>query len=113
LLAANAGEVDGTASYEPPSNETERGLVAIWQEALGIEPIGVHDDFFALRGHSLLATRMIARICDAFSVELPLQCLFDKPTIAGVAESIEALRWAQTAPQPGDDDAGEREVLRL
>jgi hypothetical protein len=56
---------------------------------------------------------MIARICDAFSVELPLQCLFEKPTIAGVAESIEALRWAQAAPQPGDDDAGEREVLRL
>lgn len=107
---------DGTlvaTSYLAPRNASEQKLVELWQEALGVERVGVHDDFFALRGHSLLATRLIARICDEFAVELPLQCLFETPTVAGLAISLEALRWTTQEASGPSGEPGEREVVRL
>jgi amino acid adenylation domain-containing protein len=96
-----------------PATPTERQLVGIWVESLGLKDVGVNDDFFASRGNSLLATRMIARICDAFGVDLPLAALFESPTVAGLAGIIDALRWAAESPTPDDDADVEREVLRL
>ena len=106
---------DKTASgYVAPRNQTEQQLVEIWEAALGIERVGVRDDFFVLRGHSLLATKVIARICDACGVELPLQSMFETPTVAGLARSIDALRWTQADGTRGDSaNDEEREVLRL
>ena len=74
--------------YEPPIGDTEERLAAIWQELLGVSPIGRHDDFFELGGHSLLATQVMSRVRDAFQVELPLRSLFEGPTIADQAEAI-------------------------
>src|SRR5262249_37260282 len=51
-----------SSSFEPPGNDAERSLAAIWTELTGISNIGVHDDFFELGGHSLLATRVLARV---------------------------------------------------
>jgi acyl-coenzyme A synthetase/AMP-(fatty) acid ligase len=111
-------------SYVAARDETEQQLVAIWTVALGVERVGIFDDFFALRGHSLLATKVIARICDVCGVELPLQTMFETPTVAGLARSIEALRWTQdghsgAAGTGSGDDGGsdannsDREVVRL
>jgi amino acid adenylation domain-containing protein len=100
--------------YVAPRDSVEESLAAIWQDALGVAQVGVHDNFFALRGHSLLAVQVIARISDQFALELPLQALFETPTIAGLARSIAALRWTRPGQLPregfADDD---REVLRL
>jgi hypothetical protein len=98
--------------YVAPRDDIERCLVSIWSVALGIDQVGVYDNFFALHGHSLLATRVIARICEELELEVPLQCLFEAPTVAGLARNIQALRWAM---QPGDAQAGgsDREVVRL
>jgi acyl-coenzyme A synthetase/AMP-(fatty) acid ligase len=81
-------------AYAAPSTETERILAEIWAEILGLEQVGVHDNFFELGGHSLLATQVISRTREAFSFPLPLSRLFDTPTVAGLAETVDTLAWA-------------------
>jgi acyl carrier protein len=102
--ALPAPEQGSAQTYMPPRNPTEEALVAIWEDLLGIDQAGVLDDFFGLGGHSLLATQLISRIRDQQNVSLPLNALFDDPTVAGLAEAIETLRWAKTE-DAGDDDA--------
>ena len=75
--------------YHAPSTETEERLAALWESLLGIERIGVHDDFFGLGGHSLLATQIVARVRDLFALDLPLASIFEAPTIASYAELVE------------------------
>src|SRR5829696_1864991 len=80
-----------------PRDALEEQLAGIWAEVLGLERVGVHDDFFELGGHSLLVTQVVSRVRDAFGVELPLRSLFEEPTIAGLAEKIEAAQEADLA----------------
>jgi hypothetical protein len=80
-------EVGATA----PRNQTEEQITRIWEQALGSAPIGVHDNFFRLGGHSLLATQVVARVSNIFNVDVPLRRLFEAPTIAEMAETVEHL----------------------
>jgi acyl carrier protein len=75
-------------SYAEPSNEFESVIAAIWQELLGIERIGVHDNFFDLGGDSLVATQITARLRQAFSVDVPLRRLLEGQTIAELARIV-------------------------
>ena len=77
-------------SFAPPRTPVEQVLADLWREVLRVERVGVHDNFFALGGHSLLATRLVSRLRRTFRVELPLQALFDAPTIAEMALRIES-----------------------
>jgi len=56
---------------------------------LSLERVGIHEDFFELGGHSLLAAQIIHRINQTFQIDLPMRTIFDQPTIAGLALSIE------------------------
>ncbi len=74
--------------YIRPRTDTERRLAKIWEDMLGIASIGVHDDYWALGGTSILAVRLFARIENELGAAIPLNTLFSHPTIAGLAEFI-------------------------
>jgi len=77
-------------SFVAPRTPVEELLVGIWQEVLGIEHVGVDDDFFDLGGHSLLATQITSRIHQAFKVQIPLPSFFETPNVCGLAGKIES-----------------------
>jgi amino acid adenylation domain-containing protein len=83
-----------TASSEfvPPGGPVEELVASGWAAVLGVERIGAHDNFFDLGGHSLLATQVVSRLRDALGVEIPLRMIFEAPTVAALAERIEAFR---------------------
>ncbi|MFI9804244.1 amino acid adenylation domain-containing protein [Streptomyces sp. NPDC052301] len=74
-----------------PRTPAERLLAGIWAEVLGVPTVGVEDDFFRLGGHSLLATQVMARVRERFDADVPLRALFESPTVAGLAEVVEAF----------------------
>ena len=98
--ALPAPERGGAAEYVAPSTPTEQLLAELWQAVLGAEQVGVHDNFFDLGGHSLLAMQLTSRVRGALGIELPLVQLFEHPTVAGLAATIDA------EGQCGDTAAG-------
>lgn len=88
---------------------TEKGLVEIWSDLLQVEQVGVHDDVFDLGAHSLMAMKALAQIRDRFNVSLSLRHLFETPTIAGLAETIESMALVK----PQGPSQGEREEVVL
>ena len=70
----------------------EKSLVQIWEEVLGVRPIGIQDKFFDLGGHSLSATEVVSRVIKQFELKIPLQSLFQSPTVADMAAEISAHR---------------------
>ena len=89
-----------TRSFEPPQTPVEQTLTGIWEQVLRRTRIGRNDNFFDIGGHSLLATQIISRVRGAFKVEVPLQRLFDAPTVAALALQIEALDGQRAAAAP-------------
>jgi acyl carrier protein len=87
-----------------PRSQSEELVAGIWGNVLGVERIGVHDNFFEIGGHSLLATRVVSRIQQEFHLDLKLMDFFKMPTIAELTERIEGLLWIN-AGRPGDDEA--------
>ena len=79
-------------SYQSPRNATEQALVEIWEALLNVRPVGVRDNFFDLGGHSLTATRLVSEVLRYFEWELPLQQLFQCPTVAEIAVVIDQHR---------------------
>ncbi|GGS84480.1 non-ribosomal peptide synthetase [Nonomuraea spiralis] len=88
-----------TAAYEPPVGAAEELVCMVWTEVLGLERVGVLDDFFQLGGHSLLATRTTARIAAAIELEVPLKLAFTHPTPRLLAAALENL--AEEADERG------------
>jgi len=82
-----------------PRNVVEEVVSGIWSEVLGLEAIGMNDNFFDIGGHSLLATQTVSRMREAFSVDLDLKAFFDRPTIEALSDMIELQRRAVKCPQ--------------
>jgi amino acid adenylation domain-containing protein len=76
-------------SYVPPGSATEKTLATIFSDVLGLDRVGINDNFFEVGGHSLLATQVISRIETALNVRVPLRRFFDGPTIGDLALTIE------------------------
>jgi amino acid adenylation domain-containing protein len=82
---------DGSAAredYVAPRNRVEAALARMWEDLVGVDAVGVHDNFFRIGGHSLLVTQLIFRLRQVFQVEIPLRGVFDKPTVAELAEVL-------------------------
>ena len=78
--------------YIAPRNSIESKLANIWEEILKLDPIGIRDNFFDLGGHSLLITRMIARVNREFAVNLSIPIFFEATSIADLAIEIEKVQ---------------------
>ncbi len=96
------------ASFQPPVTDIEKQLHTIWSAVMGRKDISVSDNFFALGGHSLMATRIVARVRDVCGMELQLRELFAAPTITGLATVVEsAVRSHHSVPVLQARTAGE------
>jgi amino acid adenylation domain-containing protein len=97
--ALPAPELEVSGEYVAPRDALEAALAQIFCEVLRLERVGVHDDFFALGGHSLRATQVVARARVMLSVDLPVRVLFEAPTVARLAVRVRAASGA------GDSEA--------
>jgi acyl carrier protein len=88
LPAPDSRQPEPSENFIAPETPIEKALAGIWREVLGLEAIGVGDDFFKLGGHSLLATQLVSQIRELFKIELPLRALFEAPTIAKFAPRL-------------------------
>jgi amino acid adenylation domain-containing protein len=88
LPEPDSGRDDSEAAYETPRTDLEKQITAIWQEALGLDRVSIHDNFFDLGGHSLLAMRVISCIRDRLNVDVPLLFMFSSPTPAQLTVAV-------------------------
>jgi amino acid adenylation domain-containing protein len=104
LSAVNAS----TEEYTAPRNETEEKLATHWKELMGLQQVGVYDDFFKMGGDSLLAIRVLAFIKEEFSLNIPMNVLFQFTNIADLASYISVVSTG-----PADADGKVSEVLLI
>ena len=76
--------------YVGPQDATQETLCRLWQDVLRRDRVGIHDNFFKIGGHSLLAVQLTSRVRSAFAIEMPLSVLFATPTVARMAKHIAA-----------------------
>ncbi|MBA3442907.1 MAG: HAD-IIIC family phosphatase, partial [Pyrinomonadaceae bacterium] len=86
-------------TYVAPRTPTEEILAGIWAQTLGVDGVGVNDDFFQLGGHSLLGTLLMSRVCTTFQIDLSLGELFAAPTVAGLARVVQQNQIEQVGAQ--------------
>lgn len=89
---------DSSENYKPPESDVEKELASIWEQVLGIDKAGVNDSFFDLGGHSLQAVQLVSKISAAFSKDISVNFLLRHPTIAQLAEAINAAAAVEQTP---------------
>ena len=92
LLASDLSPGEQVESFVAPRTPEEEIVSNIWAMVLGLERVGINDNFFSLGGHSLLATQVISRIRSALNVDVSLRVLFQQPTVAGLVSRIDQFR---------------------
>jgi len=106
LPSPEHGRPDMPSPFVASRSAVEQTLTSLWAQVLDLKTVGVHDNFFDLGGHSLMAMRLIARVQKSFRVKLSLWGLFESPTIAGMAADIERAK-------DEDADGGAAEISRV
>jgi amino acid adenylation domain-containing protein len=106
------GGADG-AGFVPPRPGLEERIAAVWQEVLGIERVGAHDDFFDLGGQSILATRLAARLRGELGMDVPVGMLMQAPTVEALARTLEGGERTVRLPLVPLQTFGDRPPLFL
>ena len=101
-------------AYVAPRTPTEKTIAEVWAEVLRrpLDKISLHDNFFDLGGHSLLATQVVSRLRQRLMVEIPMRAIFDKPTLSGLAESVEKSETIAVDAEPITITRAPREAYR-
>lgn len=97
-----------STAYVEPSSPAEAAVAAIWEELLGITPVGTRDDFFELGGHSLLAIQILSRVWDQLHVRISLTAFFEAPSVAGLSARLggsDLDATVQSRPTPRTDNS--------
>jgi amino acid adenylation domain-containing protein len=102
LPAPGLGVARKTRDSVPPETPTQIALARIWESLLKVQNVGIHESFFDLGGHSILAVRLMAQIRSSFGVRLPLHHIFRTPTISGLASVIESKLWTESEAHVAD-----------
>ena len=89
LTAARSPQPPALADFSPPRTPIEEILAGLWAQVLAVERMGIHDDFFALGGDSILATQLIVRVREVMQVEMSFLNFFEAPTVAKMAKNLE------------------------
>jgi len=89
------GGVEPETPTVAPRTPTEKMVAKTWAELLHAPHLGIHDNFFAAGGHSLLAVQAVARLRGLLASELPVRTIFEKPTVAQFANYLDTLHWVQ------------------
>lgn len=113
LPAPRESQLMAETTYVAPRTPIEVELATMWSQLLGVERVGIHDNFFEVGGHSLLVTQAVARIRDIFEVELPLRMLFKVSTVAELAQAIEKVKARSEELRKPTVAAVSREGYRL
>ncbi len=99
-------------AYAPPENEIEALIIDVWQQLLGIDQLGIHDNFFDLGGNSLIALKVISRLKQALQMDIPVVSLFEGPTAHALAEMLSQQQNGQQPAYEASQSRGERRRLR-
>jgi acyl carrier protein len=91
LLLIEPGGYETSHQYEAPLGETEVKLAAIWQDVLHLPRVGRQDNFFEVGGNSLTAVHLISKVSTSFAAQVPVQVVFQDPTVQKMAQTIETL----------------------
>ncbi|HEX2699938.1 MAG TPA: phosphopantetheine-binding protein, partial [Acidimicrobiales bacterium] len=96
--ALPAAQAPGERTYVAPRTSEEVVLAEVWAEALSVEQVSVHDNFFDLGGHSLLATQVVALTRERAGAEIPVRAIFEAPTVAELAVVVAGAGGRPTLP---------------
>jgi len=112
LPAPDSDVAESENDFEPPATAVEETLAGLWCRLLCVKRVGRRDNFFESGGNSLLAMQLVGQIRDRIGVGVPLRNLFESPTVAGLAETIDALSWSATS-RASAPIAGDREEVEV
>ncbi len=87
-------------NFVAPRNEIEQQMVNVWRSILGLKRVGLHDNFFDLGGNSLLAAQLMTKIAEIFQADVPVRCLFETPTVAGLSQTLKTVETDRSLLNP-------------